>query len=260
VVIFYLFIFVTGLFIGSFLGVLVDRLPKKRQIISGRSSCEFCSKELEWYELIPVVSFVLQRGKCKKCRHDLSLFYPAIELTTGILFAITYMFLIQNSEISIQDLSFYLFIVSSLIVIFFTDLKYGIIPNKIIFSAILVTLVWSFINNSLIVNHLLTATFASLFLIVISLLYYFIRKKESLGGGDIKMAFLMGLVLGFPDIVTAFYIAFLTGAAYSLILILWGKLKLKDAIPFGPFLVLGTLISLFLGEQILSFILPLLGL
>lgn len=250
---------ILGLFIGSFLGVLVDRIPKGRQVLFGRSECEFCHKDLNWLELIPVLSYFIQGGKCNGCDRKLSLFYPVIEATTGALFVLTYFFVLSSTLSSI-NLVFYLLIVSSLIVVFFTDLKYGVIPNKIIFTATLITLTWLLTNNLFILNHLITAVLSSLFLVSIAFVYYLIRKKESLGGGDIKMAFLMGLLLGFPNIITAFYIAFLTGAAYSLILILWGKLKLKDAIPFGPFLASATLITLFLGEQILYFALPFLGL
>lgn len=246
---------------GSFLGVLVDRIPRGKQVLTGRSECEFCHKKLKWYELVPVISFYLQKGKCKNCKRKLSVFYPTIEILTGVLFAITYLFVLQSQEFTIYSLPYYIFIVSVLIVIFFIDFKYGVIPNKIIFPSIVITFFWLLVNNSsLVLNHLLTAILSLLFFASIAFLYYLIRKKESLGGGDIKMAFLMGLLLGFPNVITAFYIAFLTGATYSLILILWGRLKLKDAIPFGPFLVLGTLIALFLGEQILSLILPLLGL
>lgn len=252
--------FLLGLFVGSFLGVLVDRIPKEKQVLTGRSECEFCHKKLEWYELIPLISYVLQRGKCRVCEHKLSIFYPTIEISTGVLFGVTLLF-VSNQGLTAYSLLFFLFIASVLIVIFFTDLKYGIIPNKIVFPSILITFVWVITHERyLILNHLSTALFSSMFLALIAYIYYLVRKKESLGGGDIKMAFLMGLFLGFPDVVTAFYIAFLTGAAYSLILILWGRLKLKDAIPFGPFLVFGTLVTFFLGEQILSFMLPILGL
>ena len=254
-------LFIIGLFIGSFLGVLIDRLPKGKSVLKGRSKCDFCKKELAWYELIPVLSFVIQNGKCRSCHKKLSLFYLTIELSTGFLFAVTYLLLIHNSEFIIQNLLFYLLITSSLIVVFFTDLKYGIIPNKIIFPSVLVTLLWLlFSQQPTAINHLLSAIGASLFLTLISYIYYLIRKKESIGGGDIKFAFLMGLLLGFPNIILAFYIAFLTGAGYSIILILWARLKLKDSIPFGPFLVLGTFASLYLGRQIFSLILPFLGL
>lgn len=253
-------LFLLGLFIGSFLGVLVDRIPQGRTIIKGRSKCDFCNKELKWFELIPVVSFFIQGGKCRNCHKSLSLFYPTIEFTTGILFALTYFFLMVNGQWPMVNFAYNLFIVSSLIIVFFTDLKYGVIPNKIILPGVLVTFIWLIISNqSLTINHLMSALGASVFLILISSIYYFFRKKESIGGGDIKFAFLMGLILGFPNIIVAFYIAFLTGAILSIILILWARLKLKDSIAFGPFLVLGTLTTLYFGKWILSIILPYLG-
>lgn len=264
------FLFVVGLFFGSFLGVLVDRIPKGESVVKGRSKCEFCKHELEWYELIPVLSFLIQGGKCRNCGKKISSFYPTIEITTGVLFVLTYLFSISNfqflisNEVSVAqflNLTFYLFIVSSLIVVFFTDLQYGIIPDKIVFPAVLATLLYLFIiHNSLFIIHSLSAIGASFFLITISAIYYFFTKKESMGGGDIKFVFLMGLLLGFPAVVVSFYIAFLTGAGVSIILILWGRKKIRQTIPFGPFLVLGTFVSLFWGNLILGKALLILGL
>lgn len=282
-------IFLLGLFIGSFLGVLTDRIPFNKQFLTGRSKCDSCKAELRWYDLIPVLSFVFSNGKCRHCSVKLSLFYPIIEVSTGILFVLTYIFVIFNfssqggsafggqftiySEFSVFSfqLIFNLFIVSSLTVIFFTDLKYGIIPNKIIFPAILITFAYLIINHptplsygdyrqSLVINHLFTAVFSFLFLLLVSAIFYFLTKKQSMGGGDIKFTFLMGLILGFPDIILAFYLAFLTGAAYSIILILWKKKSFrKDSIPFGPFLALATIISIFWGNFLLENTLKLLG-
>lgn len=250
-----------GLFVGSFLGVLVDRVPKGRPIVFDRSRCPHCKHVLSWYELIPLVSFVLQGGKCRNCKTKLSFFYPGIELVTGLMFAITGWWLISNNSLLEIDSIFYFFIVSMLLTIFFIDLKHRIIPDKIIFPLIIVIFLWLLLShNSVFFIYLASAFGASIFLIIITLLYLAVRHKESMGGGDIKLAFLMGLLLGFPNIIIAFYGAFLTGAFVSIILILWGKLNLRDAIPFGPFLVFGTLVAFFLGNQILDFALPFFGL
>jgi prepilin signal peptidase PulO-like enzyme (type II secretory pathway) len=257
-------LFIIGLFIGSFLGVLVDRIPSNRSVIKGRSKCEFCKRELGIFDLIPVFSFLVLRGKCRYCKHKLSSFYPVIELVTGFLFACVYLLIAPNFLISIGYFStmfFYLFIISTFIVVFFTDLKYGIIPDKIIFPSTALSVLWiAVFRQPQFINYLVSALGASFFLAFIAIAYYFFRRKESMGGGDIKFAFLMGLVLGFPNIVVAFYIAFLTAAAYSIILILWGKLKIKDTIPFGPFLASGTILTLFFAEKILQIALPYLGL
>ena len=233
---------VIGAFIGSFLGVLVDRIPQNKSFIKGRSKCNFCNHDLRIFDLIPVFSYLSQKGKCRYCREKLSLFYPIIELTTGIMFVLIYLAITLNSQFSISSelsifnfqLIYYLIIVSALIVVFFTDLKYGIIPDKILFPVILISFVWIFINyQSELLNHLLSAFSASVFFVTVSLLYYLVRKKNAMGGGDIKFAFFMGLFLGFPNIVVGLYSAFLTAALYSIILIIWRKKAfLKDSIPF----------------------------
>lgn len=258
----YLILFISGLFVGSFLNVLIDRLPRKETFIKGRSYCESCKKELAWYDLIPVLSFVVLSGKCRYCGKKLSSYYPLIELTTGLMFALVYLFLISNFQFSMFSFSYYLFIASVLIVIFFIDLKYGIIPDKIVFPAIIVGFAYSFIvyRPSFLI-YLVSAIGALLFFIIISLVFYALTRKIGFGGGDVKLAFLMGLLLGFPGIVVGLYIAFLTGAVISIILILWRKKRFfKDSIPFGPFLILGTLAALFWGNYLYGFALNILGL
>ena len=262
---FELIIFITGLFIGSFLGVLVDRIPKKQNAIKGRSRCDKCKKELGILDLIPILSFVFLRGKCRYCHAKLSLSYPAIEICTGIMFVLTFYFV--SSGFTIYDLRFmisfvfYLFMIASFIVIFFTDLKYGIIPDKIVVPSILITFLWLIANRqSPIANHLLSGVGAFLFFIVISYGFYILTKKQSMGGGDIKLSFLLGLFLGFPGILVALYLAFLTGGIIAIILIIWRKKAFsKDTLPFGPFLITGAIISLFFGNYIYFLALNILG-
>lgn len=260
-----------GLFFGSFLGVLVDRIPNNKQFLTGRSKCDKCKKELGVLDLIPVLSFIFSKGRCRHCDVKLSFFYPIIEITTGILFVVVYYLSISNEFFNLQSLIvsplllisflYYYFIISILIVIFFIDLKYGIIPNSLNLVASIITFVYLIVSHRpLIFNHLLTGVFSLLFLLSVSAIFYFLTKKQSMGGGDIKFAFIMGLIIGFPNIIVAFYLAFLTGAIYSIILILWKKKSFrKDSIPFGPFLALATFISIFWGNFIWGNALKLLG-
>jgi len=275
-----MFLFVLGLFVGSFLNVIIDRLPRKETIAKGRSHCEFCKKELTWYDLIPLFSFLFLKGKCRYCHKSIGVFYPIIEFSTGILFLTTFVFvyglnfqfsifnfqsisqfLIFNSLIfnpqTLISLVYYLFIVSSFIIIFFEDLKFGIIPDKVIFPAIIITLAYLFtIHNSLFIIHLSSAFGAFAFFLAL----FLITRGKGMGFGDVKLVFLLGLILGFPKIILALYIAFLTGALLGIILILWKKKKsIKESIPFGPFLIMGSLIALFWGEFIYSHVLILLG-
>jgi leader peptidase (prepilin peptidase) / N-methyltransferase len=254
----FILIFLLGLFIGSFLNVLADRLPRNETVIRGRSHCEKCKRELAWFDLIPLLSFILLKGKCRYCRVRLSSYYPIVEFTTGIFFTLTTFFILNGSQFPISNFQFsinyqlivslfyYLIIVSSLIVVFFADLKYGIIPDKVIFPAMIISFLYLILNTKyLILSHLLSAIGACLFF----LLLFLITRGKGMGFGDVKFAFLMGLVLGFPNIIISLYIAFLTGAIVGIILIIWRKKRIiGTSIPFGPFLVLGTFLAIFLGN------------
>jgi len=261
-------VFIFGLFIGSFLNVLSDRFPKGEAVVKGRSHCDKCRKTLVWHDLIPLLSFVFLKGKCRYCKTSLSFYYPIVELTTGILFMLTTFFVFNGSQFFplrqvfeeqaifnfqlLIPLIYYLFIVSSLIVIFFADLKYGIIPDKIIFPVIFISIIYLILNTQYaVLSHLFSALGACLFFLFLSLIK--IKKRESMGIGDVKFAFLMGLILGFPNIIVSLYIAFLTGAIVGCILILWRKKRVfGTSIPFGPFLVTGTLGAIFYGEILIQ--------
>lgn len=260
-------VFLFGLAVGSFLNILIYRLPHDLSIV-GRSFCPHCRKKIAWYDNIPLTSFVLLCGKCRQCRSPISIQYPAVELVTGVLFVLVFLLLgIKNKlsltsyqELRIMDfvtLGYYLFVISALIVIFFADFRYGIIPDKIVYPSILVSAVYLFlIHNSLFIIHFLSAFGSFAFL----LLLFLVTRGRGMGFGDVKLVFLLGLFLGFPKIVIVLYVAFLTGAAVSLILVLWGKKKLSGGtVPFGPFLVFGTLLAFFAGEELLRLALPLLG-
>ena len=257
----FLIIFFLGLAVGSFLNVLIDRLPRNEPVTKGRSHCESCKRKLRWDDLIPVFSFIALGGKCRYCKAPISFYYPAVELITGVLFILFFLFL-QGNSIKYEVLSIkyiiqaicYLFIISSLIVVFFTDLRYGIIPDKITYFGIIVSFLYLILTtNYLILPNALSA-FAAFFFF---LLIFIISKGKGMGFGDVKLAFLMGLFLGFPKIIVALYVAFLTGAVISLILVLIGRKKFfGSTIPFGPFLVLGTIVALFFGNYILDSMWP----
>lgn len=252
-------VFILGLFVGSFLNVLVDRIPKGESPIKGRSYCDKCKKTLVWYDLIPLISYMSLKGKCRHCKTSLSFYYPIVELATGVLFAAAVFFL---GGITISVI-YYLFLMSGFIVIFFADLKYGIIPDKIIFSSIVISLIYLFFipfgsaqgeHNSLFLIHLFAAVGAGLFFLFL----FLVTQGRGMGFGDVKFSFLMGLVLGFPNIVVGLYVAFLTGAIVGCILILWRKKRIfGTAIPFGPFLIIGSLTAIFFGEKILQIVYPL---
>lgn len=234
-----LLVFLFGITVGSFLGVLIDRIPYGESVVEGRSRCDHCKKPLAWFDLIPLLSFFLLKGKCRYCKTKLSWFYPSIELVTGVVFVLTFL--------SVPGLSlFHFLIVSSLIVIFFTDLKHGIIPDLIVFPAIVVSFLYIIHNTSYSILPYVISAFGALLLF---LFLTMVTRGRGMGLGDVKFAFLMGLLLGFPSITFAIYLAFLTGGMLSLILLVWGKKKFGQTIPFGPFLAASTLVFFLFGHQ-----------
>lgn len=250
-------LFIFGTLIGSFLGVLADRLPNGRTIL-GRSRCDFCKKELSVLDLMPILSFVFLRGRCRHCGEKLSLFYPTIELLTGFLFASVYFFLLQDLGFKIYDLRFfldliyYLIIVSALVVICFADLRYRIIPDSILLFILIFTLPYLIFSNENILVHVFSGLISGGFF----LLLYIATKGRGMGFGDVKFAAVLGLIFGIPGTVLAIYLSFLTGSVASIILILWGRKRFGDKISFGPFMVLGGLLTIFFKEKLISLLLP----
>ncbi len=247
----YFFILIMGLFFGSFLNVIIDRLPRGESFISGRSHCESCGHTLSSRDLIPILSFVLLKGRCRYCRTSLSLQYLTLEVLTATTFLLTFVML---PGVSPFTLIYHFIIASILILIFFIDLKHGIIPFAIIIPGIVIVGVYLALTAipSVILIHFVSALASALFF----LLLFLGTKGRGMGFGDVVYAFFMGLVLGFPNIVLGLYIAFLTGAGISLILIILKRKRLKNStIPFGPFLVLGTFVAILWGNTIINYFL-----
>lgn len=247
-----LVIFVFGASIGSFLNVLIDRLPKEESI-NGRSHCDFCGKKIAWYDLFPIISFFILGGETRCCRKKLSWQYPIVEMITGGIYVLVF----KDSPYfeSLTRSVLILSILSSLIVIFVSDLKYHLISDYILLTLFVLSIffhlsdfVWVGIKPTptLIVSGLAVAF--PIWLI------YFISKERAMGLGDVYLAAIMGFLLGWQAGFLALYIAFITGAIYGLTVMIFKNKKLKSKIAFGPFLVIGTIIMLFWGERIIEII------
>ncbi len=258
-----IFTFIFGLFVGSFLNCVVYRLPRKESSLKGRSKCPECGHKLDWHDLIPVLSFLIQRGRCGYCKKKISLQHPLVELITGLLFVLILRFSFftlgfWGKELLIfQNIIhfFYLLIIFSfLIIIFISDLKRFIIPDRIIFPAILLTFVFhlylSFLRGDFtaLKERLLSSILVSLFFLI---LFLFSRGKW-IGFGDVKFSFFMGGFLGFPGVLVALFLSFLIGGIIGLGLILSGKAGLRTEIPFGPFLITGTFMAFFEGQSFIN--------
>lgn len=245
-----IFIAILGLCIGSFLNVLIDRLSNEEGI-GGRSHCDHCKKQLAWRDLIPVVSYVLAGGRCRYCKKKVSLYYPVVELLTSGVFVLSSIYDPHPLSVEISMLGIY----ASLIVIFFADLKYHIIPDEATIALIVFSLVPT-IYYKLLTTHLL----AGLTLMLTIHFIHFVTKGKGMGFGDVKFAAAMGFLLGLSGGFLAIYIAFVSGGIVGLALLLLRKKGLKSKLPFGPFLVLGTICMLVAGEPITRFFRNLFGL
>ncbi len=247
-------IFLFGLIVGSFLNCVIYRLEVGGNFLKGRSFCPYCKHELAWQDLIPILSFMFLRGECRHCQKKISWQYPLVEISTAVIFLLifNYQFLIlkQFPILSFLNLIYYWIIASFLIIIFVYDLKHYIIPDKIIYPAIATVFVCNLLKSDIhwMSDFLISACGAALFFLLIVL----VSRGRWMGVGDIKLAFLMGLVLGWPNILVALLLAFYIGAIAGLVLIVYGRKKLKSEIPFGPFLVTGTFLALFFGNKLIS--------
>lgn len=252
------FSFLLGLSIGSFLNVLVDRLPKGESIL-GRSHCDYCKKKIAWYDLFPLVSFFLIRGRCRYCNRRLSYYYPLVEFLTGLVFVGVFLkygsvdIFFNPPEFGI--LTAWLVLFSSLIVIFFADLKYRLIPDSMQFmflvSAFSVRIL-SQTNAALggwpmrVIPELQAGVIAGLFVMAPILFLFLVTRGKGMGFGDVKYAFGMGVLLGTKGGYMALYFGFVLGAVVGVALLVAGKKGFKSKIAFGPFLVAATvLVSLF---------------
>lgn len=246
-----LIVFFLGLFIGSFLLVVIERLPRGESVIVGRSHCDMCGHTLAWYDMMPIFSYLLLQGKCRYCHKPFGTAYPVVEIVTGVMLGTLP---ILFPTLSFEKLVLLGIIVCCLIVIFFSDFFYGIIPDVV--SLIMGITSIAFVGlSTLLFQHIITACIAMGFFFAL----YIGTRKRGMGLGDVKFSFVMGLLLGFPLIILGLYLAFLTGSVIALILII-GKKKhfRKDTISFGPFLVIGTYISLVGGLALWNILMQLL--
>lgn len=247
-----IFVSIFGAVVGSFLNVVILRLNTGQPVVFGKSKCFSCARKLRWYELVPVASFIFLRGKCSACKTKISWQYPAVETATGIIFLL----LFQQSR-SILDFGFWVLTFSFLIIIAVYDYRHQIIPNLFvwIFNALAFLSLFRisdfefkmFDLDGLLAGFILFSFFAFLWLV---------SKGRWMGFGDAKLALGIGWLLGTAKGITAVTLAFWTGAIVGTFLLYLNKNKygLKSSIAFGPFMVLGTIISFFFGEKIISFL------
>ncbi len=245
-----------GLAVGSFLNVCADRLPQGESIVGGRSHCDACRRRIRAKDLVPLVSYVALKGRCRDCGAAIPRRIVAVELATGLIFA--GLFLVYGLTGTFALLAVYAAI---LIVVFVIDLEHGLILNRVVVPALVLALIvaavappgWlgTFGPHPIIGAAAGAASgFAILFLIALV-------ARGGMGWGDVKFAAFMGAAAGLPLIFVALFCGIMVGGITGVILLLSGKRSRKQAIPFGPFLALGTMVTLLWGPQMLGWYLGL---
>lgn len=248
-----MFFGVLGACIGSFLNVVVDRLPNKKSLLRPPSACDSCGRRLSAPDMVPVFSYILLKGRCRSCGAHIPLRVLLVELVTGIIFTLFYLQLGLTFELAVA-----LIYSSIFIAIFIIDLERGIIPNLIVYPAAVLGLGMSFFRTDIdFVSALIGGAVGLVFLLLPLLVSEIVFKIHGMGPGDVKMAALIGITTGFPLVFIAILGAIFLGALVGVFLLLAKKRGRKDAIPFGTFLSIFTIITLAWGQQILNWYLQL---
>ncbi len=241
----YLFIFIVGSIFGSFYTLVGERIPNKKSIIKPASHCPNCLKKLKWYELFPIFSYIFLRGKCRNCKSKIPVMYFLMELSCSFLFLISYIIFGFSFEF------FTCLVISSLLVIIFvSDFKYNIILDSPLIISSILYIILEFIYKDFKTVVLSCCFGITMFtiLFLIKLLGDLFFKKESLGGGDIKLGFVMGLILT-PRVAL---IALIFASLLALVYALFTKAKKEQQIPYGPFLSVAFYISFIFKDIILN--------
>jgi leader peptidase (prepilin peptidase)/N-methyltransferase len=251
------FVFILGLFIGSFLNVVIYRLHREESFVKGFSKCLFCGHRLYPKDLVPIFSFLWLKAKCRYCKTAISWQYFLVELATALGFVLVFLRLFVSTDLqtwlgalnflSVFQLLFWWLMFCFLLIIFVYDLKYYLILDKVSIPAIILALGFNlFIGQtwqSLALGILLGGGFF--------LLQFILSQGKWIGGGDIRVGFLMGALLGFSHVLAALFLAYILGGLFATVLLLSGKKHLGDKLPFGTFLTLSTFMILLYGDVLI---------
>lgn len=250
-----LFAIAFGMVVGSFLNVCICRMPKDQSVVTPPSHCPHCSYQIRWYDNIPLVSYLLLRGKCRGCGAHISLQYPLVELLNGILTLL--LFLRFGPTLAFAALFIFC---SALVVITFIDIEHQIIPDEISLSGIVLGFVLSFfLQGHSWLNSLLGILLGGGSLLLVAYAYQWLTGKEGMGGGDIKLLAMMGAFLGWKSIPFIIFASSMVGSVVGISMMLFQKKDSKLAIPFGPYLAFGAVLYIFYGKPLIQWYLNLGG-
>ena len=247
-----------GLILGSFLNVCIYRLPRGQSVAVPRSYCPDCGRFIRWYDNIPLLSFLWLKGKCRFCNKKIPLRYPLVEAITGIFSCLVYL----KFGGGLAYLFYFLLLAAPLIAITFIDLEHRIIPDSLSLPGILTGTLASFFLSGLpgtkaLINSLTGILAGGGALFLVSWFYEKLRHQEGIGGGDVKLAAMLGAFFGWKGVFAVLLFSSVLGSLTGLLFMIVFKKGLKFAIPFGPFLAAGSLLYLFYGGEILGWYLGL---
>lgn len=251
---YYLFFLALGAVFGSFISAYSYRWPRGISVSEGRSFCPNCKVRISWYDNIPLLSYLLLGGKCRKCHKKISLRYPLIELSTGVLYVLVAFFLGGLNISGFFLTAYYLLLTSTLVAIFVIDLENKLIPDETVF------LLFSLASFSLLLSSnptfyavMFSAFAASLFF----LLLHLVTRGRGMGLGDVKLVLALSLVFtDWRHLLLWLFLAFTIGAVVGIFLIVLGKAKFGKQIPFGPFLIVSFFLVLFIGNFLVNLLFP----
>ncbi len=245
---FLFFSFIFGLVVGSFLNVCIYRIPKNESIVSPPSRCPSCGGRIRWYDNIPILSYLILKGKCRYCGERISVQYPIVELLTGILtvglvlrFGFTF------------DTAYFLVLIYSLIVISFIDLELKIVPVKVCYFAMVIGILLSPFSDSITFkNSVLGASFGAGIILFIAETYLILKNVEGMGYGDANIMALIGAFVGWEKVLLVLFLSSLFGALAGIIYMILKRRGLKVAIPYGPFLSIGAYVTIVYGDKVIG--------
>ncbi len=252
-----------GLHIGSFLNVCIYRLPKGESIVNPPSHCPKCNKKIEWFDNIPLISYILLRGKCRNCKTPISPRYFLVELLTGLMF----FFLMFKFGFTFN---FFIFVIFTciLVIVTFIDFEHFLIPDVLVLPGIVLGLAVS-VKNSLLadlsplffdvsyplsafLNSLAGAILGFVSLLIVAVLGELLFKKEAMGGGDLKLLAMIGAFLGWKNVFFVIFVSSLVGSVIGVAMVILKKRGRLEYIPYGPYLALAGIISIFWGDILIA--------
>lgn len=236
---------VLGLVIGSFLNVCIHRLPRRESIVRPRSRCPACGKPLEWFDNIPVASWIVLGARCRHCGAPISVRYPIVELATAAA-AVVIVWLTPPGPLLVSRL----ILAAALIVLFFIDLEHRLLPNVVTVSGIVVGFFLSLIAPPGPVQSLIGIVVGGGMLLAIAGAYYVLRRLEGMGMGDVKMLAMIGAFLGWQPVIVTLVLSSFLGAIVGIALLLTRGAGLRHALPFGSFLAIAAFVSMLAGDAI----------